>query len=427
MAFLSPPAPIARPHGGSTVLADQLLNIVLFVAITTSEIAFIEPSPHDVLMVALFVTCVTARIPFDRRLTPLLMLIVVWLIGGAMSLIQVADTEQLHPILHQDAIIYFATSVYLGVAALAFACLFSTGDLTRLLILRRSSILAAMIATAAGYVGFFHLAPGAADMFTEYSRISGTFKDPNVYGPFLVFPILLLMIGFLMERVTLTGLFIAAFLTGGLFLSFSRGAWVHIALSAAIAMAICYLTAPTVRSRARIFTFGFLTIFAIVGVLIALLSISSVHDLFVERARVLQPYDSAGSGGRFSLQRIAIDAILENPNGMGPYGFSNAVIGGQQHNVYLQAFLVYGWLGGAAYVGFVLLTFVIGFRYTFLRTPWQPYFIAAFASYVGEIGEGIIIDTDHWRHFFLVLGLVWGLSIATINWQWRRKQDVMLA
>jgi len=40
--------------------------------------------------------------------------------------------------------------------------------------------------------------------------------------------------------------------------------------------------------------------------------------------------------------------------------------------------------------------------------------------FVGEAFEGLIVDTDHWRHFFLVLGLVWGLGAATINFRRRR-------
>ena len=86
----------------------------------------------------------------------------------------------------------------------------------------------------------------------------------------------------------------------------------------------------------------------------------------------------------------------------------------------MQTFLVDGWLGGATYMTLVLLTLFIGFRNAFLRTPWQLYLIAAFGAYVGEIGEEIIIDTDHWRHFFLLLGLIWGLSVANINY--RRMQ-----
>jgi FlaA1/EpsC-like NDP-sugar epimerase len=33
--------------------------------------------------------------------------------------------------------------------------------------------------------------------------------------------------------------------------------------------------------------------------------------------------------------------------------------------------------------------------------------------------RSLIVDTDHWRHFFLLLGLIWGLTAATINFRWR--------
>ena len=135
--------------------------------------------------------------------------------------------------------------------------------------------------------------------------------------------------------------------------------------------------------------------------------------MFRERAQLVQPYD-VGSGGRFTLQEMAITEMLNFPNGMGPFEFSR-VHGLQQHNVYLQAFLVYGWLGGVAYLALLAATIWIGFRTVFVRTPWQPYLICAFATFVGEVLEGFIIDTDHWRHFFLLLGMIWGLAAATIN------------
>jgi hypothetical protein len=50
-----------------------------------------------------------------------------------------------------------------------------------------------------------------------------------------------------------------------------------------------------------------------------------------------------------------------------------------------------------------------------VRTPWGPYLIAAFATFFGTAMEGFVIDTDHWRHFFLLLGMIWGLSAATRN------------
>ena len=84
-------------------------------------------------------------------------------------------------------------------------------------------------------------------------------------------------------------------------------------------------------------------------------------------------------------------------------------------SVYLQAFVVYGWLGGVSYVLTLVATFILGFRALLISTPWQIYLITAYAAFAGEVAEGFIIDTDHWRHFFLLLGLVWGLSAATIN------------
>ena len=39
---------------------------------------------------------------------------------------------------------------------------------------------------------------------------------------------------------------------------------------------------------------------------------------------------------------------------------STASTGLQQHNVYMQGFLVYGWLGGAAYLALVAITLLLG-------------------------------------------------------------------
>jgi hypothetical protein len=86
---------------------------------------------------------------FDRKIAPLLVLLTIWLVGGCLSLIQVGDQQQ--------DIQYVGTSLYLGLAAIMFACLFCDGNLVRLIILRRAYVIAALIATAAGYIGFFHL------------------------------------------------------------------------------------------------------------------------------------------------------------------------------------------------------------------------------------------------------------------------------
>jgi hypothetical protein len=228
-------------------LPQRILNIVLFVTVLTSSIAFIEPSPHDGLMLVLLTACVAARVRFDRKLVPLTLLLAIWLAGAFFALIPVLDQKQ--------TVQYVATSAYLVIAAIMFACLFCDDDLIRLLILRRAYIIAALIATAAGYVGFFHLLPGS-DIFLANDRVSATFKDPNVYGPFLIFPLLLLLIDFMTRGLRLTGLTIMTFLIGGLFLSFSRGAWAHFAISAAVTVALLLAAATEPRMRTRILLFS---------------------------------------------------------------------------------------------------------------------------------------------------------------------------
>jgi hypothetical protein len=392
-----------------SVVGRRLLNGILFVTLALSAIAFIEPSPHDVMMIVLLGACVAARVPFDRKLVPLLVLLIVWLIGGLLSLTQVPD--------QRNTLQYDGTSIYLALAAILFACLFCDGDAARLKILRRGYLLAALIAAAAGYAGFFHLVPHY-QIFLDNFRVSATFKDPNVFGPFLIFPLLLLMIGLMTRGLRIGGLILAMALLGGLFLSFSRGAWIHFVVSALVAVVLLFAVTREPRLRTRMVLLGLGATLAAALVLAALISIGSVHDLFLERAKAIQPYD-IGPGGRFWEQRLALGQILEHPNGMGPFEFSR-IFGTQQHDVYMQGFLVYGWLGGAAYATLVLVTLVIGIRSAIVATPWQPYLIAAYAAFVGEAFEGFIVDTDHWRHFFLLLGLIWGLTAATINATRRR-------
>ena len=399
----------AAASGNVSALAQRLLNLVLFVTVLTSSIAFIEPSPHDALMPVLLVTCVAARVGFDRKLVALLLLTVAWLACGALSLIQVGDNAK--------DIQYVGTSVYLGIAGVMFACLFRDGNLTRLTIMRRGYLLAALIATVAGYIGFFHLLPGA-DIFLDHGRVRATFKDPNVYGPFLIFPILWLIIGVLVRGPRLLDVTALMILLGGLLLSFSRGAWGHFAVSAAVGVTIVFAVASDPSMRLRIMALGCCAILVVVMLLIAASLIGPVHEMIVERAKLIQPYD-VGPGGRFWQQQLAINAILDNPNGLGPFEFFR-IYGLQQHNVYMQGFLVYGWLGGAAYLALVVVTLTLGLLTVSAPTPWQYYLITAYAVFVGEAFEGLIVDTDHWRHFFLLLGLVWGLGAGTINF--RRRQ-----
>ena len=384
--------------------ATKLLHGALFLTILVSPLVFIEPSPYEVACGLLALACVAAGIKLDRRLLPLVVLLLIFNVGGLLTLVLPRDEPST-----TGAVIYIVISFYLAMTAVVYACLFTNDTMRRLIILRRAYFIAALAASVIGIAGYFGLIPGA----TLYSRASATFKDPNVFGPFLVFPLVLLMLAIVGPAARLRHIVLFGVMALALLLSFSRGAWAHFALSAGVALGLTFLTAPDIRTRVRLI---FLSIVAVAGLSVFVagaVSVGSLGEMLQQRAKLTQSYD-VGSGGRFNLQELAVDAVLDHPLGMGPFEFAR-VYGGQQHNAYFQAFLVYGWAGGLAYVMLVVLTLVVGFRQCLVRTPWQPYLIAALGTFCGEAFESFIIDTDHWRHYFLALGLVWGLSVASIN------------
>jgi hypothetical protein len=65
----------------------------------------------------------------------------------------------------------------------------------------------------------------------------------------------------------------------------------------------------------------------------------------------------------------------------------------------------------------------MGLRFVFVATPWRPAYLAAYAAYVATAFESAVIDSDHWRHYFLLLGVLWGLMAAAC-YQARSPQGV---
>jgi hypothetical protein len=400
----APPIVPAVP-APAAAFGERLLLIVLYVTVLASSVAFIEPSPHDGLMGVLALACLIAGVRFERHLALLILLLLIWNVAGLLSLLNVPGQA--------PAVQYAGTSIYLAVTAVLFAGLFAHNTMPRIVNVRAAYVLTATVVSLAGIAGYFSLFPYAHDLFTDYDRALGAFKDPNVFGPFLIWPALVVIERMLARRIRMIDVLIVGILLLGLLLSFSRGAWFHFAVSCLIMMILAFATAPTDGARLRIFAMSAIAIAAVAAFVAILLSFDAVANMFRERAQLIQSYD-VGSGGRFVLQEMAIADLLNFPNGMGPFEFAR-VHNTQQHNVYLQAFLVYGWAGAMAYLTLLAATAWAALRTVFVRTPWQPYLICAFAAFVGEILEGFVIDSDHWRHFYLLLGMIWGLAAATLN------------
>ena len=130
-----------------------------------------------------------------------------------------------------------------------------------------------------------------------------------------------------------------------LLLTFSRGAWINLAVSLALYAYFTFGTAATNRQRLKLVVSLLLAGALAVSVLAAAQSIPTVADLMGERASLDQSYD-VGPEGRFGGQQKAIGLIVTHPLGIGALEFHERYHHEDVHEVYLSMFLNAGWLGG---------------------------------------------------------------------------------
>jgi len=170
---------------------------------------------------------------------------------------------------------------------------------------------------------------------------------------------------------------------------------------------LTFLLAATPRVRLRVVGFAALAPVVAVAGLAAALSVDEVRAMFEVRASLGQSYD-VGPEGRFGRHVRSIPELLALPNGYGPLQFRNHWPE-DPHNVYLNAFASYGWFGGMSYLAMTLATIAVGFATVATRFSQQPLAIAIWSVLFVQMLQGLTIDTDHWRHYWLLLGLIWGL------------------
>ncbi len=393
--------------------AYKVQRFTLWALTASSFLAFIEPSPYEIMFVISALVMLATGLRVIREISLILFILLAYNMGGLISLMPYFDEYK--------PVMFVAISFYLSITAIFFVMIMMEDTVGRVEALERGYVIAAVFATVAAIIGFFDIA-GLGPMFTRYegSRATGTFKDPNVLGPFLVMPAIFLLHRVLIgnARRPIVNLLVLSFIIVGLLLSFSRGAWADFVGSAIILIGLNFIIARRHTLRVRIVTITAIGIGAVIGVLAIALTFDKVSQMLTTRASLSQSYDS-GETGRFGLQKRSIPLLLESPNGFGPLQFSR-VMGADPHNVYVNGFASYGWLGGLSYVALIAATVFVGWRLVFMRTPWQAVTLPVWASFFPQIVQGFQIDTDHWRHWWLMFGLTWGL--AAVSERWLRHQ-----
>lgn len=392
-----------------TISRATVLSAILALAILSSSIVFSEPAPVDALLAGFIVAlCVLGG---HRLGATTICNLVIWLAVVALSFLATTLSPDFG-----EAVKHQAVTLFLVLAAAAMAAFIAEDPESRARLVLNCYVAAMVMACVLGYLGYFKLLPGAYDLFTNYGRARGSFKDPNVFGGALC-PAIVYLVWLVLRqpsRQSVLPALIGLFMLPALLISFSRGAWVSLAVSLIVLGFIALTRTRRQSDHVRMAVYGLAGLVALSVTLIAVLQIPQVSELMQQRASLTQGYDE-GPQGRFGGQQKAVQLILENPLGIGTRTFRSVHHHEEVHNVYLTMFHYAGWLGGLLFIAGMLVTLVIGLSGALRIGVLQGGLAVATASLAGLIVEGLVIDLDHWRHFFIILALIWGLSDGRVD------------
>jgi len=285
----------------------------------------------------------------------------------------------------------------------------------------------ASISAVIGLMALLHVAPGPLTLYFREAdglRLSPLFKDPNVYGPYMSAAGLLLVSRMCCEgaKSRLLGFGLAGFILLLMFLTFSRGAWLNSAI-AGIVFIFCMLVFGGAWRQVKWVVI--LSLAACVVLLVGgpfVLGQLGLTDFFNNRARI-QSYDS----NRFGNWVVALGVIGIEPLGVGPghyvgrTHFPQSAFALATHNVFLKVAVENGWLAFLAFfgaLGSLLAALAVSFL---LRDARQPIRIMLFSIIIGQLANSVVVDSLHWRHFFVVLGFACAeIALVTRN-KWKRR------
>lgn len=357
----------------------------------------VEPAPADaVFAVVIAVALVTGR--FNISNTPLGPALG---IAAFIALNLLASFQALDPV---RAASFLSVTVYLCVFGLWVASYVNSRVRARRLL--RIYIGVAALSAAVGTAALFIPFPGHGDL-TAYTgtRARALFKDPNVFGPFLVPALLLLLQELIDPRLLRSGRLVKliglAALTCGVLFSYSRAAWLDFVVGVLV-MGVVFTLRRGGARRAIVFL---LVLGAAGAVLVASIQVTGQLDFLKERAQY-QTYDNQ----RFGAQSGGIRVGERHPIGIGPGQFE-LVEPISAHSTYVRALAEEGVLGFV-----VLVTLLYGTLLMALRNAvrgWDTHGIgstALLAAWAGILANSVFVDTLHWRHLWLVAGLIWAAA-----------------
>jgi hypothetical protein len=381
---------LAAPIGGLTIVLVGLLNYDALVLMTFCLIGYVrsEPAPFDLLLVVLLgMGLLTGRLRWRPSKHDTVVLIGMWglIVANMLSVVGVVPIFQN---LRFMGITLYALSLF------CFVRMYATEPRAVRILLIGYTASAALNALAV-VVSFMGIGlPIAVVRFSI--RGVGFFKDPNVYAAFVVVAALWVVDEIVRRPFSFkrTGplLILVGVLGAGATLSLSRAAVINLTIGGFI-----YFVLLRGAPRTHMVRFLMLVILVVLAIGFAIQFLGLGYA--VAGRSSLQSYDE----GRFSTQWHGLLAGLTHLTGVGPGGWANA------HSLYVRTLAEHGILGLTS-LGVLIAGLVLPLARRALRESPRNLVLpdrVLLAWVCGQLVNSLVIDSIHWRHFWVVLGLVW--------------------
>jgi hypothetical protein len=359
-----------------------------------------EPAPADlVIAVVIAVALVTGRLRLGR-----VPLTIILLLGAFLALNMLASVELIDV---TRGVSFFAITLYLAVFGLWLVGYVTSARRARIIL--SAYVGAAVFAAGTGALALFVAFPGH-ELLVRGPRAQGLFKDPNVFGPFLVPAALFLMEEAAAPRLLRLRrplkLLLLSIVAAGILFSFSRGAWLNLVIGTVVMFLVFALRR---RGGRRAMLLLVVAVASAAVLFAAVVGTSSVT--FLEERAHFQNYDTQ----RFGAQLSGIELASRYPLGIGPGQFEK-VSDVSAHSTYVRSLTEQGLLGLLVILAVMLLT--LGFAGRNAAIGRDTYGIgsaALLAAWCGILANSVFVDTLHWRHLWLVAGLIWAGSARRLD------------
>jgi O-antigen ligase len=368
--------------------AAVALGFVLF------GVVRVEPAPADALLaVCAALAVVSGRFHLRRIPVPIVGLLACLVVLNILSMAGAAEMS--------EALRYGAITLYLIVLAVWLTSYLRTAARTQLVI--RAYVAGAVLSSVAAVLALFVAFPGHEVLAGEgQTRAVGLFKDPNVFGPFLIPAALIALEEALRPRILglrrPAAVAVLVVLVLGVVFAYSRAGWLNFAV--AVAVMLLVLALRTEAARATWMAVALIACIAVFAGGAVLLTGSG--DFLQERAQV-QSYDTA----RFTAQRTGVQLASEHPLGVGPGQFElDQPV--SAHSIYIRVLAEQGVLGLAVLIALLAYTLVLAARNAVAgRDTFGVGSAALLGAWCGLAANSAFVDTLHWRHLWLVAALIW--------------------